>query len=80
MQEISTHTAVGGTHDAALWEEVIDENGPEVANDGQPAHYWTREDHEGETVIDLMLANRPMMKWFILADDHATGSDHKVIK
>jgi hypothetical protein len=32
---------------ATFWEEVIDENGLEVGNNGQPTHYWTREDHEG---------------------------------
>jgi hypothetical protein len=31
-------------------------------------------------VIDLTLANRPIMKWTILADDHATGSDREVIE
>ena len=34
---------------------------------------------EGESVIDLTLANRPIIKWTILADNHATGSDHEVI-
>jgi len=65
---------------AAIWEEVIEQNGLEVGNKNQPTHYWTREDHEGESVIDLILANRLIKKWFILADDHATGSDHKVIE
>jgi len=65
---------------AAFWEGVIDENGPEIGNDGRSTHYWTREDHQGESVIDLTLANRPIMRWTILADDHATGSDHEVIE
>ena len=65
---------------ASFWAEVIDENGLEVMNDGQPTHYWTREDHEGESVIDMRFANRPITKWFIRADDHATGSDHEVIE
>jgi hypothetical protein len=26
------------------------------------------------------LANRPIVRWTILADDHATGSDHEVIE
>jgi len=55
----------------AFWEEVIDENGLEVGNNGQPSHYRTREDDEGESVIDLTFAIRPRTKWFILADDHA---------
>jgi hypothetical protein len=59
---------------------VIDENGLEIGNDGRSTHYWTREDHEGESVIDLTLAKRPIMRWTILADDHATGSDHEVIE
>jgi len=37
-------------------------------------------DHEGESVMDLMLANGPITKWLILADDHATGSDHEVVE
>jgi len=64
----------------ALCAEVIDKNGLEVGNDGQPTHYWTREDHDGESVIGLTLANRPITKWFILEDDHTTGSDHNVIQ
>jgi hypothetical protein len=31
-------------------------------------------------VIDLTLANRPLVHWTILADDHSTGSDHEVIE
>jgi len=58
---------------------VIDENGLEIGNDGRSTHYWTSEDHKGESVINLTLANRPRMKSTILADDHATGSDHEVI-
>jgi hypothetical protein len=69
-----------GQRNAAFWEEVIDEKGLEIGNDGQSTHHWTREGHEGESVIDLTLANRPMTKWSILADDHATGSDHEVIE
>jgi len=37
-------------------------------------------DHEGKSVIDLTLANRVIMKWTILADDHPTGSHHEVIE
>jgi len=65
---------------ASFWEGVIDENGLKIGNDGRSTHYWTREDHEGELVIDLTLANRPIMRWTILADDHATGSDHEVVE
>ena len=65
---------------AAFWEDVIDQNGLEIRNNGRPTHHWTREGQEGESVIDLMLANRPIVKWTILADDHATGSDHEVIE
>jgi len=67
--------------DAVFWEDLIDENGLEIGNDGEGTHHWTREGHEGESVIDLTLANRPITKWSILADDdHATGSDHEVIE
>jgi len=59
---------------------VIDENGLEIGNDGSLTHHWTREDQEGESVIDLALAYRPIVRWTILADDHATGSDHEVIE
>ena len=67
--------------DAVVWENVIDENGLEIGNDGEAAHHCTREGHTGKSVIDLMLANRPITKWSILSDDdHATGSDHEVIQ
>jgi len=66
--------------DAAFWEDVIDENGLEIGKDGEATHHWTREGHEGESVIDLTLANRPITKWSIMGDDHATGSDHEVIE
>jgi len=66
--------------DAAFWEGVIDENGLEIGNDGWATNHWTREDQEGESVIDLTLANRPIVSWTILANDHATGSDHEVIE
>jgi len=66
--------------DVTFWESVIDENGLEIRNDGRPTHHWTREDQEGESVIDLALANRPIVRWTILADDHATGSDHEAIE
>jgi len=51
-----------------------------MGNDSRPTHHRTREDQEGESVIDLMLANRPIVMWTILAHDHATGSDHEVIE
>jgi len=67
--------------DAVFWEEVIDQNCLEIGNDGEATHHWTSEGHEGESVIDLTLANRTITKWSILADDdHATGSDHEVIE
>jgi len=65
---------------ATFWEDVIDENGLEIGNDGRPTHHWTREGHEGESVIDLTLANRPITRCAILADDHATASNHEVIE
>ena len=46
-----------GQQNAAFWEEVVDENGLEIGNDGQSTHHWTREGHEGELVLDLTLAN-----------------------
>jgi len=59
---------------------VIQLNGWEIENSGRSTYYWTREDHEGEAVIDMTLATRLIMKWTILADNHATGSDHEVIE
>jgi len=66
--------------DATFWEGVIDDNGLEIGNDGTPTHHWTREDQESESVIELTLANRPIARWTILVDDHATGSNHEVIE
>jgi len=65
--------------DATFWESVIDENGLEIGNDGRPTPHWAGEGQGGESVINLTLANRPIVRWTILADDHATGSDHEVI-
>jgi len=65
---------------AAFWEDVIDENGVEVAKDGRPTHHWARQNQEGESVIDLTLPNQPIVKWAILADDHATGSNRDGIE
>jgi len=42
---------------ATFWEDVIDENGLEIGNDTRATHHWAREGHEGESVIDLTLAN-----------------------
>jgi len=42
---------------ATFWEGVIDEKRLEVGNDGRPTDHWTRVDQEGESVIDLTLAN-----------------------
>jgi len=36
-------------------------------------------DQEGESVIDLTLATQLIVKWIILADDHASGSDYELI-
>jgi len=66
--------------DATFWEGVIDENGLEIGNDGRPTHHWTREAQEGKSDIDLTLANRSIVSWTILSDDHATGSDHVAIE
>jgi len=58
---------------------MIDDNGLKIGHDGWPTHHWAREDQEGESVINLTLAEPPIVKWTILADDHATGSDHEVL-
>jgi hypothetical protein len=63
---------------SAFWDEVIEENGLEFANDGRPTRHWSREDQEGKSVIDLSLENRPIVRRTILADDHVTGTDHEV--
>jgi len=59
---------------------VIDENGLQIGNDGRSTHYGTREALVGESVIALTLANQPIAKWSILADDHTTGSAHEGIE
>jgi hypothetical protein len=64
---------------ATFLEDAIDEYGQKIENDRRAAHHWRREGHEGELAIDLTLANRPITMWSVLADDHATGSDHEVI-
>jgi hypothetical protein len=66
--------------DAIFWEEIIDENGPEIGNDDQSTHHWTRDGNEGESIVDLTLASRPITRWVILAEAHATGSDHEIIE
>ena len=66
--------------DAAFWEGVIDENRRENGNDGRPTHHSTIGDQEGRLVIDLTLANLPIVQWTIMADHHTTGSDHEVIQ
>jgi hypothetical protein len=66
--------------DAVFWDELSDKNGLEIGNDGRPTRHWTREDQEGESVIDLTLAIRPIVKWTIMADAHATRSHHNVIE
>jgi hypothetical protein len=43
--------------DAAFWDDVIDKNGLVIGNDGRPTNHWTRGDQEGESVIELTLAN-----------------------
>jgi len=65
-------------HDATFWEDVIDENGPDIGNDGEATLHWTREGHDGESVIDVTLANQPITQWSVPADNHAMGSDHQV--
>jgi len=65
---------------AAFWEDVIDENRLEIGNNGRATHHGMREDHEGESVIDMTLANQPITKWSILADDHTSGSVYEVIE
>jgi len=44
--------------DATFWEDIIDEHGLEIGNDGRLTHHWTRNGAEGESTIDLTLANR----------------------
>ena len=65
---------------AVFWEDLIDENGLEIGNDGEATQHWTKEGHEGQSVINLTMANRPITKWPILADDNAAGSEQEVIR
>jgi hypothetical protein len=64
--------------DAVFWEDVIDQNGMDIGNDGEASHHWAREGYTGESVIQLTLANQTLNKWSIPADDHATGSHHNI--
>ena len=65
---------------ATFWGDLIEEIGLEIGNEGGATHHWIREVHEGKSVIDLTLANRPITKLSILSDDHTMGSDHYVIE
>jgi len=67
--------------EAAFCEEVTDENGLDMGIHGETTHQRRRHGHEHESVIDLTLANWPIITWCIeAADDHATGSDHDVME
>jgi len=66
--------------DAVFREDIIDVNGLEIGNDEWATHYWTRGVLQSQSVIDSTLANRPIGKWTILAENHATGSNHEVIE
>ena len=46
--------------DVTFWEDVIDEHGLGIGNDGRATHHLTREGDEGESVFDLTLANQPI--------------------
>jgi len=66
--------------DAAYWEDIINEHGLVIGNDDQPTYHWTRNESEGESIIDLTLVNRPFVKWTMLDGSHVTGSDHEIIQ
>ena len=66
--------------DDQFLEDLLDANGLEIGNDGEDTHHWTRECHEGESVIDLRLPNRLITTWSMLPDYHTTGSDHEGIE
>jgi len=66
--------------DDVFWEDIIEENGLEIGNDDRATHYWKTGDLEAKSVIGLTLVNQPIGKWTILAENHATGSDHEVIE
>jgi len=51
-----------------------------IGNDARPTHYWTRNERDGVSIIDLPLADRPFGKWSIFDGNHATGSDHEIIE
>lgn len=59
---------------------MIDKNQLEIRNNGQSSHPWTREGHEGESVIQLTLGMLPVTKWTLLGDDHCNQSDNEVIE
>jgi hypothetical protein len=47
---------------ATIWEGVIHENRLEIGNHSRPTLPWNREVKEGESVIDQMLANQPIVR------------------
>ena len=46
--------------EATYWAEIIDEYGLAIGNNDRPTHYWTRNQSEGVSIMDLTLANQ----WF----------------
>jgi len=58
----------------------MDEHGLGIGNDDRPIHHWTRNECEGESIIELTLGNRPFGKWTILDGSHMTESDHEIIE
>jgi len=66
--------------EAAYWEGIIDVDGLVIGNYDRPTHYWTRNECEVVSIIDLTLANRPFGKWTIVDGNHAMGSDYEIIE
>jgi hypothetical protein len=57
---------------------VIEKKGLPIGNNRGATQCWTREGNKGESVIDLTLANIPITKCSIQANNQVTECDHMV--
>jgi hypothetical protein len=65
---------------AACGEAMTDDHELLSGTDGLPTEYWMWNTHEGKSIIDITLANRPGGSCTILDGNHSTGSEHDIIQ
>jgi len=53
-------------HDATFWEEILDEYGLQIGNDGRPTHHPRRNGAQGESTVDLTMATQLITRWTTL--------------